>query len=142
MSYRYFFIPVAMLTACLRHPPSETGGGGIVFHDDTGGGGGADPCDDGDPCTVDTAQGSRCTHAPEPAGTICEGAAADPIHGECNPDAGTCDVQEWTCLRNPPGTKCIGGICDGHQRCCSGGCINADGFCTFGPPFNGLACNA
>lgn len=92
----------------------------------------ADACDDGNPCTTDgCGADGGCAHIVQPKGTTCEGVATDPIHGECNGDpvAPSCGVQEWTCLRNPPGTACIGGVCDGFMSCCSGGCIDVDGAC-------------
>lgn len=129
----------ATVLACsspVGHPDAGTTGGGD--------GGSSVPCpdgcDDGNPCTADECRESECAHAPLPAGTICEGTADEPIHGECEaPPAAVCGITEWTCIKGNPGDKCIGGICAINHQCCSGGCINKQGYCTFGPS-GGVPC--
>lgn len=88
-------------------------------------------CDEHNPCEQTTCVEGMCSRVVSPKGTICEGMASDPIHGECDgdPQFPTCNITEWTCLRNPPGTACLAGICAKNMVCCSGGCLTTDGAC-------------
>ncbi len=140
-----FLATVGFLTAC-SSPPTTGAGGAAPLGCDT-----AADCGDSHPdiciachaneCVVISGACNACEGAP--AGTICEGTASDAIHGECDgdPAAPVCDVTEWTCLRNPPGTPCIGGLCDGQDTCCSGGCLSATNVCTFGAGSIGKVCS-
>lgn len=89
----------------------------------------------------------------EPAGTICEGVAANAVHGECNGN-GTCIVIDWTCLHGMPGDPCgNGGLCavDANNTpiCCQDDdfnqrCVQMDGLCRISNAdhcgHDGLAC--
>lgn len=143
MPHRYALVIVAatILAACgpaHESPPDDAGA-------DTGADWTCGPiaCDEGNPCVRNgCAEDGGCARIVQPKGTTCEGEAADPIHGECDgdQDAPSCTITEWTCLRNPPGTPCIGGLCDGQQTCCSGGCLSASNVCTFGAGSIGKVC--
>lgn len=139
MSRAAWTMALAMLLGCgmgkVGGTSAGTGGEGVGGAD-AGPACALDLCDDHNPCvSVSCGADGGCVRAVTPEGTLCEGNAADPIHGECSGDldAPACVIVEWTCLREPAGTKCIGGFCDNDMICCSGGCLNSDGKCVSGP---------
>lgn len=113
----FVLLAAALSSACvvnnINSSSSSAGGGGT---------GGGNPCDTLNP------------------GDICGGDAKDPIHGECQD--GSCVWIDWTCMHNPEGTPCEGGVC-AHSTvepvCCKG-CVAPDGLCSHVADLAGATC--
>jgi len=108
------YSPAPVTTICgTCNPPFNTGGCTTVC-DGAGNCAGANPCDDGNLCTIDTGTTGACVHTPVSLGTSCN----DPFNTypamACN-GAGSC-------------LQAAGTSCTSSAQCASGVCSGSFGF--------------
>ncbi len=101
-------------------------------------------CNDENACTEDTCVSGACAYKNKPARSMCEGAATDSIHGECNQDEPVCNIEPWGCFQNPPdGHPCLGSPCLTVAQCDFYQCVDTTceaGVCVFRPEPSGSGC--
>ncbi|MCB9737955.1 MAG: hypothetical protein H6747_01730 [Deltaproteobacteria bacterium] len=87
------------------------------------------PCDDGNPCTIESCTDGKCSSTPANAGTTCSFGT-----GYCTGSTGSCDGK-GVCTGKPATTTCV----DNGGSCTLARCIEGNG-CVNGPRGPGTVC--